>query len=128
MTDNELAAEELMIAGFCRAFAGTDEPSANDVDCALITELRQYISLGSLSLNCTPSDQVLCVRRNVLRVELERAVVELPETERLIFLMHDVEGYDHARISALLNITENESQQAVYQARLRIRELLTKAK
>jgi RNA polymerase sigma-70 factor (ECF subfamily) len=64
------------------------------------------------------------VRRNTLRVELERAVMQLPSTEKLIFLMHDAEGYEHDRVARLLNLTEDDSRRAVHQARLRLRELL----
>jgi len=42
---------------------------------------------------------------------LERAVIQLPDTEKMIFLMHDVEGYDHARIARLLGMTEDSSRQ-----------------
>jgi DNA-directed RNA polymerase specialized sigma24 family protein len=55
---------------------------------------------------------------------LERAVVQLPATERLVFLLHDVERYEHARISRLLGLNEQESALALHQARLRLRELL----
>jgi hypothetical protein len=75
MTDNELAAEELMTQTFCRAFGASPEPNADDVDRALVAELREYISLGSFTLNCAPCEQVLSVRRNTMRVDLERAVV-----------------------------------------------------
>jgi len=126
MTDNELAAEELMTRTFCRAFAGTDAPSAEAIDCALISELRQYMPVGKLTLTCEPCARVLSVRRNALRVDLERAVVQLPNTEKLIFLMHDVESYDHARIARLLGITEVDSLNGLHQARLRMRELLAK--
>ena len=54
-------------------------------------------------------------------------MVQLPSTERLVFLMHDVEGYDHARIARTVGITEMESRQGLFQARLKIRELLAKA-
>ena len=79
------------------------------------------------ALNCAPCDRVLSVRRNTLRVDLERAVVQLPSTEKMIFLMHDVEGYDHARIAYLLNVSKDDSCRAVHQARLRLRELLAKS-
>ena len=52
------------------------------------------------------------------------AVVQVPPTERLIFLMHDVEGYDHARIARLLGVNEAESQTGLHQARIRIRQLV----
>jgi len=126
MTDNELVAEELMIQTFSRAFAGSQEPSADDIDSALIAELREYVDFKPLSLHCTPSERVLAIRRNTRRVDLERAVVQLPATEKMIFLMHDVERYDHARIAHLLGIGDEDSCQGLHQARLRIRELLAK--
>jgi RNA polymerase sigma-70 factor (ECF subfamily) len=126
MTDNELAAEALMTHTFCRAFGECDAPNAEEIDCALIAELRQYMPVGQLTLICGPCDRVLSVRRNTLRVDLERAVVQLPNTEKLIFLMHDVERYDHARIARLLGIAEDDSLNGLHQARLRMRELLAK--
>jgi len=126
MTDNELAAEELMTRAFCRVFDTDDVPTCDEIDNALIAELRNCVELGTLSLNCAPCTQVLSVRRNTLRVDLERAVVQLPDTEKLMFLMHDVDGYDHARIARLLGVSENASRQGVHQARLRLRELLAK--
>lgn len=126
MTDHELAAEELMTQVFCRAFASRTEPTADDVDRALISVLRKYMDLGVLSLNCAPTDRVMSVRTNTLRVDLERAVVQLPNTEKLIFLMHDVERYDHTRIASLLGISVQSSMEGLHQARLRMRELLAK--
>ncbi len=126
MTDHELAAEELMTQTFCSAFAASQEPTADEIDRALISQLREYISLGPLTLHCVPSDRVLSVRRNTMRVDLERAVVQLPNTERMIFLMHDVERYDHTRISSLLGISLQSSIEGLHQARLRMRELLAR--
>ncbi len=126
MTDNELAAEELMVRTLSRALAEDANATPHDIDRALIAELRDCMPLGSLSLDCAACDRVLSVRRNILRVEFECAVVQLPSTEKLIFLLHDVERYDHARIAGLLAITEDESRRGVHQARLRLRELLAK--
>jgi DNA-directed RNA polymerase specialized sigma24 family protein len=80
--------------------------------------------LGGLSLSCETATEVECIRRNTMRVHLERAVVQLPATERLIFLLHDVEEYDHARVAQLLGITQEESKIGLHQARLRMRELI----
>ncbi len=126
MSDNELAAEELMTQTFCRAFASSAEPTANDIDRALISVLREYMPLGALTLQCAPCDRVLSVRTNTMRVDLERAVVQLPDTEKMIFLMHDVERYDHTRIASLLGISLQSSIDGLHQARLRMRELLAK--
>jgi RNA polymerase sigma-70 factor (ECF subfamily) len=126
MTDNELAAEELMHLTFCRGFARSTEPSAEALDHALISELREQMPIGVLTLDEGICSDAPTVRQNTLRVHLERAVVQLPATERMIFLLHDVESYDHARVARTLGITEDESRNGVHQARLRLRNLLAK--
>lgn len=128
MTDNELAAQDLLESVFQRAFARTAEPAAEAIDRALIAEVRELMPLGTLTLDRPACSRVETVRRNVLRVHLERAVVQLPPTERMIFLMHDVESYDHARIARTVGISEQESQFGLHQARLRLRELLASLK
>ncbi len=125
MTDNELTAEDVMSATFCRAFAASHKPDAETIDRALVTELRELTPIGNLTVQCQPATQVNEVRRNTRRADLERAVVQLPSTERLIFLMHDVENYDHARIARTVGITEMESKAGLFQARLKLRELLS---
>jgi RNA polymerase sigma-70 factor (ECF subfamily) len=125
MTDNELLAEELMKQTFRRAFSLSPYPSAEFLDRTLVTSLRKLMPLGQLTLNCAVSTEVLGVRRNTMRVHLERAVVQVPPTERLVFLLHDVENYGHELISRCLGLSEMESKHALHQARLRIRELLS---
>ena len=65
------------------------------------------------------------VRPHTRRVDLECALVQRPPTERMIFCMHDGDGYDHARIARTLGISEDESRHGLHQARLRIRELVS---
>ncbi len=127
MTGNEVAAEEVMVSTFCRAFATSAAPDAEGIDRALITELRELTPIGVLTLASAACTQVVSLRRNVRRLELEAAVSQLPPTERLVFLFHDVEGYDHGRIARTLGIDEEESAQGLHQARLRIREILAAA-
>jgi RNA polymerase sigma-70 factor (ECF subfamily) len=126
MTGNELAAEDLMAETFRSAFSETVAPTEGEVDQALVQQLRKEFQLPVFTLACQPSIEVKNVRQNTLRVELERAVIELPATEKLIFIMHDIERYDHERITRLLGITERESRLGLHQARLRVRELLSK--
>jgi DNA-directed RNA polymerase specialized sigma24 family protein len=77
-------------------------------------------------LDCAPSSEVRSVRYNILRVDLERALVQLPSTEKLIFIMHDVESYDHPRVARTLGLTEEQTQLGLHQARLYLRQLLGK--
>ena len=127
MTDNELTAEELSRRTFLRAFAAASEPSDEMIDRALLAEVRELMPVGSLTLTCAPVTEVLGVRRNTMRVHLERAVVQLPATERMIFLLHDVENYSPARIARLLGLSQEEVLQGLHLARLRMRELIAEA-
>lgn len=126
MTDHELAAEELAAHTFLRAFSSGTAPSTEQIDQAFLNEVRERIVVGSLTLNSPISPDLPSIRGNVKRVHLERAVVQLPATEKLVFLLHDVEGYQHERIGKLLGITANDSKFGLHQARVQIRELVAR--
>ena len=79
-----------------------------------------------MTLNSNVSAETKNICGNVKRVHLERAVVELPATEKMIFLLHDVEGYTHEKIAHLLGLDVKESQFGLHQARLRMRELISR--
>ena len=126
MTDSEPTAELLTERTFVRAFTIFDQPTEEQIDRALLRELKQeQIALGPLQLSCATATEVNGVRHNTRRVDLENALVQLPYTERMIFCMHDGDGYDHARIARTLGITEEESRHGLHQSRLRIRELVS---
>jgi RNA polymerase sigma-70 factor (ECF subfamily) len=129
MTDNEITAEEISTNVFARTFGRTrpyadSDKVAGDIDRNLVTILREYMPIGSVTLDVTPTAKQ-SVKENTKRVHLERAVVQVPATERLVFLMHDVEGYTHTQISERLGITEDESKYALCQARILVRELVS---
>lgn len=126
MTNSEPEAEKLLEATFVRAFAETELPTEEEIDAALITTLREEHLIGILTLNCADATEVLNVRNNTRRVHLELAVVQLPATEKLIYVMHDGEGYSHERVAHTLGISAKDSQNGLHQARLRIRELVSK--
>lgn len=58
------------------------------------------------------------------RLTLENAVASLPAGYRLIFLLHDVEGYEHNEIASMLDCSIGNSKSQLHKARLRLRELL----
>jgi RNA polymerase sigma-70 factor (ECF subfamily) len=126
MTNSELEAEAVLEATFVRAFAQATNPTDEQIDNALIAVLREDHLIGILTLNCTDATEVLNIRGNTKRVHLELAVVQLPATEKLIFLMHDVEGYSHARIARTLGVSTKDSKLGLHQARVRVRELVSK--
>jgi RNA polymerase sigma-70 factor (ECF subfamily) len=62
--------------------------------------------------------------RAIDRIDLERALAELPEGCRAAFVLHDVEGLEHREVSDVLGIAEGTSKSQVHKARLRLRGLL----
>ncbi len=61
---------------------------------------------------------------SVDRVNLERAVTHLPPGYRAVFLLHDVEGYEHNEIADMLGCSIGNSKSQLHKARTRLRELL----
>jgi RNA polymerase sigma-70 factor (ECF subfamily) len=59
------------------------------------------------------------------RIDLERAIERLPEHCRAVFLLHDVQGFNHQEVGEILGIAEGTSKSQVHKARLRIRTFLT---
>ena len=57
-------------------------------------------------------------------MDLERALARLGETARAVVWLHDVEGYTHAEIGALLGGTASFSKSQLARAHARLRELL----
>jgi RNA polymerase sigma-70 factor (ECF subfamily) len=58
------------------------------------------------------------------RMDLERAIAQLPPSYRRAFLLHDVEGLEHHEIGAALGIAEGTSKSLLFKARMRLRSLL----
>lgn len=58
------------------------------------------------------------------RITLARAIKNLPEGYRTIFVLHDVQGYEHGEIARLLNCSTGNSKSQLHKARLKIREFL----
>lgn len=58
------------------------------------------------------------------RLRLQRAVDELPPGYRTIFVLHDVEGYEHNEIAGIVGCSIGNSKSQLHKARLKLRELL----
>jgi RNA polymerase sigma-70 factor (ECF subfamily) len=58
------------------------------------------------------------------RIALERAIQELPKGCRTIFMLHEMEGYEHHEIARLLRCSVGNSKSQLHKARLKMRELL----
>jgi RNA polymerase sigma-70 factor (ECF subfamily) len=58
------------------------------------------------------------------RMTLEKAVESLPAGYRLIFVLHDIEGYEHNEIATLLDCSIGNSKSQLHKARMKLREAL----
>jgi RNA polymerase sigma-70 factor, ECF subfamily len=58
------------------------------------------------------------------RLNLKRALAQLPLGYRRAFLLHDVEGYEHNEIATLLGCSIGNSKSQLHKARVRLRKLL----
>ena len=58
------------------------------------------------------------------RLEIQRAIDELPPGYRSIFVLHDVEGYEHNEIAELVGCSIGNSKSQLHKARMKLRELL----
>lgn len=61
-----------------------------------------------------------------LRLDLERAIEELPDGARQVFTLYDVEGYRHEEIASLLEISVGTSKSQLHRARMLLRAQLTR--
>lgn len=59
-----------------------------------------------------------------LRERLSAAIAALPEIYRSVFVMHDLEGYNHMEIATALEVAEGTSKARLSRARARLREAL----
>ena len=72
------------------------------------------------------SDPARAVQRRELRAILDDAVLRLPEGQRLVFVLRDVQGLSVRETAQVLQLTENNVKVRLLRARLALRELLTK--
>jgi RNA polymerase sigma-70 factor, ECF subfamily len=124
MTGNEIEAEEILANTFIQAFRQQIQPDAFAVDSALVDELHQRFPLKQEEPSSSPIPGLNLGHRNVHRPELEAAIRTLPPTERLLYLLRDVEGYSTALIGRLLDMPEPRVQRSCFSARLRLRQIL----
>ncbi len=61
---------------------------------------------------------------SVDRLNLQRAVDQLPPGYKTVFVLHDVQGYEHNEIATIMHCSIGNSKSQLHKARMRIRELL----
>lgn len=59
-----------------------------------------------------------------LRRRLQSALTELPDRQRAVIVLHDVEGFTHGEIGAMLGIPEGTARSDLHHARAALRRML----
>lgn len=79
---------------------------------------RREVTVEGIANLFSASDDV------VNRLTIDAAVARLSDEHRLVFLLKEVEGYDHREIAELLEISITNSEVRLHRARRELRELL----
>ena len=62
------------------------------------------------------------------RIGLDKAISQLPNGYRTVFVLHDVEGFEHEEIANMLKLSVGTSKSQLHKARLKLRKLLIEQK
>ncbi len=60
------------------------------------------------------------------RIDIDRAVEQLPKGYKSVFVLHDIEGFEHEEISRKMGISVGTSKSQLHKARLKLRGILKK--
>jgi RNA polymerase sigma-70 factor, ECF subfamily len=66
----------------------------------------------------------LVLAGSIDRLQLQKAVNDLPPGYRTIFVLHDVEGYEHNEIAAIVGCSIGNSKSQLHKARMKLRDML----
>jgi len=61
---------------------------------------------------------------SVDRIGLQKAIADLPPGYRMVFVLHDVEGYEHNEIAEIMKCSVGNSKSQLHKARMKLRERL----
>ena len=66
----------------------------------------------------------LALAGSIDRLQLQKAVYDLPPGYRTIFVLHDVQGYEHNEIAQMVGCSIGNSKSQLHKARMKLRDLL----
>ena len=105
------------------------------VNVVLMKLRKKTLSESSLEETNDPDDETSGPRReigapdllltgSIDRVHLERAIEQLPPGYKQVFVLHDIQGFEHNEIAGLMHCSIGNSKSQLHKARMRLRELL----
>lgn len=144
MTSNTAEAEDLAQEAFLQLFRKIGTFRGESAFSTWLHRLSVNVvlmhlrkkSLPVVSLDETPSAneeetpkkdfgaEDLALAGSLDRLQLQRAVADLPPGYRTIFVLHDVEGYEHNEIATMVGCSIGNSKSQLHKARMKLRDLL----
>lgn len=137
LTGDAAAAEERTQDVFVRlwdklaSFRGESAFSSWLHRLAVNVVLNERRTTGRRESRVAPADPDVLEQRGAarsetvgLRIDLERAIASLPEGAREVFVLYDIEGYNHGEIAGLVGIAVGTSKAQLFRARRLLREKL----
>ena len=145
MVGNPADAEDLMQEAFLQLFRkiGTFRGESAfstwlhrmTVNVVLMRLRKKSLPAASLEETTEPDEETGGPRKDigapdlglsgaVDRVNLERAIGQLPPGYRAVFVLHDVQGYEHNEIAGMVGCSIGNSKSQLHKARMKLRELL----
>ena len=143
MTGNTAEAEDLTQEAFLQLFRKISTFRGESAFSTWLHRLAVNVVLMHLrkkvpqqiSLDETESSQDEPVKRDygdndrrllgsIDRISLERAIAELPPGYRTVFVLHDIEGYEHNEIAEIMKCSVGNSKSQLHKARLKLRDRL----
>ncbi len=145
MVGNPSDAEDLMQEAFLQLFrkVGTFRGESAfstwlhrmTVNVVLMRLRRKSLPVASLEEISEPDEESGGPRKDVGapdlrlsgavdRVNLERSIEKLPPGYRTVFVLHDVQGYEHNEIAGIMRCSVGNSKSQLHKARTRLRDLL----
>jgi len=145
MVSNPSDAEDLMQEAFLQLFRkiGTFRGESAfstwlhrmTVNVVLMRLRKKSLPAASLEETTEPDEETGGPRKDVGapdlrlsgavdRVNLERSIGKLPPGYKTVFVLHDVQGYEHNEIANIMGCSVGNSKSQLHKARTRLRELL----
>lgn len=145
MVGNPADAEDLMQEAFLQLFRkiGTFRGESAfstwlhrmTVNVVLMRLRKKSLPAASLEETTEPDEETGGPRKDigapdlrlsgaVDRVNLERSIEKLPPGYRTVFVLHDVQGFEHNEIAGIMGCSVGNSKSQLHKARTRLRELL----
>ena len=105
------------------------------VNVVLMKLRKKKLAETSIEETNDPDDESSGLRRelgapdllltgSIDRVHLERAIEQLPPGYKQVFVLHDIQGFEHNEIAGLMDCSIGNSKSQLHKARMRLRELL----